>query len=288
MAKKTEFQYLEDLYRREVEDVYYDEVQLSESFGRFRDSAGNPVLGELFERLRRQSLDDSTRLQGALSPGKVSQRAALTSLLKEGQHRIDSMKTHHLVDAELIALSHKILALQSAGLQTAEVYAGLLRRTEIRALLSDLIATKKRASQNLSDVALHQVHWRADWWAPEHTSSWERVKAAFRKDWQQTKAHVGAGTALPEEQRVGDTLAEMSGKTSAPIDSFESQEPAFRYGYGAAYHYRDREWDPSLERELQSNYGGLWDPAKANIRDGWNYARQESRSISLDGVHAPN
>lgn len=86
MAKKTEYQYLEELFRREVEDVYHDEVQLAESFGRFRDSAGNPVLGELFERLRRRSLEDSQRLQEALAPGKASLRDALTGLLKEGQH----------------------------------------------------------------------------------------------------------------------------------------------------------------------------------------------------------
>ena len=192
------------------------------------------------------------------------------------------MKNHHLVDAELIATSQKILALQLAGLETAHVYAGLLRHTEISALLAELLSAKKRSSEDLSGVALHQVHWRADWWAPEHTSGWERVKAAFHKDWQQTKAHVGAADAPPEEHRVGDTLAEMSGKTTAPTSTFESQEPAFRYGYGAAHHYEDRDWDPELERELQSNYGGLWDPAKDSIRGGWNYARKESRSIPLE------
>lgn len=284
MGKKTEYNYLEDLFRREVEDAYHDEVQLAESFGRFRDSAGNPVLGELFERLRRQSLEQSTRLQEEIEPGKPSRRGAVTGLLEEGQHRVDQMKNHHLVDAELISIAQKILALGMAGLQTAEVYARLLRKTEIGALLSDIGAKKKMSFQNLSEVALHQVHWRADWWAPEHTSGWERVKTAFHKDWQQTKAHVGVAGAPPEEQRVGDTLAEMSGRSDSTSNSssFEAQEPAFRYGYGAAHYYRDREWDPQLERELQSNYGGLWDPAQESIRGGWNYARKESRSIPLE------
>ena len=42
------------------------------------------------------------------------------------------------------------------------------------------------------------------WWRTEYDSSWERVKAAFKRDWDQTKHDIGS--RQPDtDQNVGDT-----------------------------------------------------------------------------------
>jgi ferritin-like metal-binding protein YciE len=287
MAKTTSIIYLQQLFSREAHDLYQDEVMLGEAFDLFRKAANNPLLAELFERSRRQTLDIASSVKEHLdrAPAK-GRRPALRGILEEGQQRAQSLGDHHLVDAELISTMQRLLGYQLAGYENVANFARLLGDAAMENVIARAIEQKRKATQQLSEVALHQVHWRANWWAPEHSSSWDRVKAAFRRDWEQTKARVGAAPPPAGGQGVGDTIAQMAGKQEVVSGTFEADEPAFRYGYGAAHHYRDRDWGPGIEDELRSNYGGLWEEARDNIRAGWDYARPEQahegrRSIAL-------
>ena len=281
MAKAANIIYLQQLFDREAHELYQDEKLLGEAFDLFRQAASNPMLAELFERSRRETLDISSSIKEHLDrePAK-GRRPALRGILEEGQQRAHSLGNHHLVDAELIATMQRLLGYQLAGYENVANFARMLGAEPMEGVIGRALEQKRRTSQQLSQVALHQVHWRADWWAPEHTSSWDRVKTAFRRDWEQTKARVGAAPPPPGGQGVGDTLAQITGKQEFVVGNFESDEPAFRYGYGAAHHYRDRDWGPGMEQELRSNYGGLWDDdARDRVRSGWEYARpgQETR-----------
>lgn len=282
MAKASNIMYLEQLFSREAHQMYRDEMLLSEAFTLFHTAANNPLLAEHFERARKQTHNIASTIKEHLHNDTSSaRRSALRGILEDGQERASDLGDHHLVDAELIATMQRLLGYQIAGYQNVICFARMLREDELEAVLDRAIQQKRATAAELSEVALHQVHWRANWWAPEHTSSWERVKSAFRRDWEQTKARFGGADNPPaHDQSAGDTLAQMSG--SEPV--FETEEPAFRYGYGAAQYYRDREWDGGLEQDLRANYGGMWDPAKDSIRAGWDYARPRpaaSRSISL-------
>ncbi len=270
MAKTTNILYLEQLFHREAHEMYQDENLLAEAFELFRKAANNPLLGEHFERARRQSHDIASAIKEHLH-GDVgsARRSALRGILEDGQKRATSLGDHHLVDAELIATMQRLLGYQLAGYQNVANFARMLREDTLEAVLVRAVQQKRVTSEQLSQVALHQVHWRANWWAPEHTSSWERVKAAFRRDWEQTKSRFRRDEGPNPEQTAGETLAQMSGQD--PV--FEADEPAFRYGYGAAHYYRDRDWNDELEGELRANYGGMWEPARDNIRAGWDYAR---------------
>ncbi len=53
------------------------------------------------------------------------------------------------------------------------------------------------------------------WWTDKHTSAWERVKEAFRRDWEQTKADFSSTSGRDLNQNVGDTVKQAVG--SAPI-----------------------------------------------------------------------
>lgn len=289
MAKATNIIYLEQLFAREAHELYQDETLLAEAFDLARKSAGNPMLAELFERARRDTLDISSSIKEHLhgQPAKAH-RSALRGILEEGNRRAQSLGDHHLVDAELIATMQRLLGYQLAGYENVANFARMLREDSLESIIERAIMHKRQTAKRLSQVALHQVHWRANWWAPEHTSAWDRVKTAFRRDWEQTKARIGAAPPPAGGQEAGDTMAQITGRQDvAPVANFEADEPAFRYGYGAAQHYRDREWGPGVEGELRSNYGGIWDETtRDHVRSGWFYARpgeeeNNRRSISL-------
>src|SRR5262249_2037933 len=100
--------------------------------------------------------------------------------------------------------------------------------------------------------------YNAAWWTKDNDSNWDKVKEAFRRDWEQTKQDFG-GDSPELNQDVPDTVKQAAGKENIPppgTPNFEDYEPAFRYGYGARSHYGTQYpvWDSRLEETLQKEW----------------------------------
>jgi hypothetical protein len=118
------------------------------------------------------------------------------------------------------------------------------------------------------------------WWNPECESRWERVKAAFKRDWDQTKHDFG-GKQPDIDQDVDDTVKQAAGKQPIPPrgqPTYEQAEDAYRFGYGARNQYGKRfnTWNTELESQLESDwretYGDRnWKDYRERIRRGWDY-----------------
>ncbi len=126
------------------------------------------------------------------------------------------------------------------------------------------------------------------WWTSEHDSAWERVKAAFRRDWDQTKHDFG-GHQPDTDQDVDDTVKQAAGKQSIPprgVPNFEESEAAYKFGYGARQYYGSRysSWDNALESRLREDWRATgaasddWDQYRSAVRRGWDYERTEPAS----------
>lgn len=58
------------------------------------------------------------------------------------------------------------------------------------------------------------------WWRAEHQSGWDRVKAAMKRDWEQTKADFTKGKKGQDlNQEVDDTVGQMFGKRPIPPET---------------------------------------------------------------------
>jgi hypothetical protein len=120
----------------------------------------------------------------------------------------------------------------------------------------------------------------AKWWNETHESGWERVKAAFKRDWDQTKHDLG-GKQPDTDQNVGDTVKQAAGKEPIPPrgqHTYEQEEDAYRFGYGARTQYGERfsTWNNELERELKRDWQETyrdreWSGYCDSIRHGWEY-----------------
>jgi hypothetical protein len=120
------------------------------------------------------------------------------------------------------------------------------------------------------------------WWTKEQDSAWERAKAAFKRDWDQTKHDLG-GKQPDTNQNVTDTVKQAAGKEPIPPrgqPAYEQAEPAYRFGYGARLHYGKKysQYDSNLEKELRRDWISTyperaknWDADAEYIRSGWNY-----------------
>lgn len=118
------------------------------------------------------------------------------------------------------------------------------------------------------------------WWTPNEDSAWERTKAAFKRDWDQTKHDMG-GKQPDTDQQATDTVKQAAGKEAIPrrgAPTFDKAEPAYRFGYGARSHFGKKysQWDPNLEKELRRDWTATypnsnWDEDAEYIRKGWDY-----------------
>ena len=125
------------------------------------------------------------------------------------------------------------------------------------------------------------------WWNNQHESAWERVKAAFKRDWDQTKHDLG-GRQPNTDQQVEDTVRQAAGKEEIPprgMPNYEEIEDACRFGYGARSQYGNRfsRWDNSLEAQLERDWretfaDRAWIRYREAIRYGWDYQDRQGMS----------
>src|SRR2546423_7230912 len=96
------------------------------------------------------------------------------------------------------------------------------------------------------------------WWNQTHESGWDRVKAAFKRDWDQTKHDFG-GKEPDTDQNVDDTVKQAAGKQPIPArgqPTYQEVEDAYRFGYGARTQYGNSysRWDNKLETTLERDW----------------------------------
>jgi hypothetical protein len=110
---------------------------------------------------------------------------------------------------------------------------------------------------------------RDTWYTDTDTSAWERIKAAFANDWEQTKRDFGSKSARDLDQDVDDTVKQAMGTD----DAFENREQAFRFGYAAQSHYHDKypSWNDELDNRLREDYEGDYDADREHIRHAYQY-----------------
>jgi hypothetical protein len=110
---------------------------------------------------------------------------------------------------------------------------------------------------------------RPTWYTDETDSAWERVKGAFRNDWEQTKHDFGSNRARDLDQDVDDTVKQAVGTE----DAFENHEQAFRFGFGAQRHYKTQypTWNNDLDTRLRQDYGPGYDADRDYIRKAYDY-----------------
>lgn len=64
---------------------------------------------------------------------------------------------------------------------------------------------------------------RPQWWTDQHTSTWDRVKEALRRDWEQTKADLSSSDGRALNQNVADTVKQAAGAQPLPPPSAKTR-----------------------------------------------------------------
>lgn len=79
--------------------------------------------------------------------------------------------------------------------------------------------TARSSNVNLESAGLQ----RPQWWNDKHSSTWERVREALRRDWEQTKADFSSSDDADLNQNIGDTVKQGLGKEPIPPMSVKTR-----------------------------------------------------------------
>ena len=124
---------------------------------------------------------------------------------------------------------------------------------------------------------------KPQWWKDENDSGWERVKTAFRRDWEQTKADFSKNHGEELGQNAADTVKQAVGAEPAVKPArardWSKSEPAAKFGYGARNQYEGKDYD-AIESSLQSDWSTFnkdakWDDVRDDVRSGWEYGEHD-------------
>ncbi|MFT3693812.1 MAG: hypothetical protein QM831_11765 [Kofleriaceae bacterium] len=120
------------------------------------------------------------------------------------------------------------------------------------------------------------------WWNDQHEGTWDRVKDALKRDWEQTKNDLSSKKGADLDQNVGDTVKQAAGKEPIPPGTTpnakwdDDVESSYRLGVGAHERYGKEfpTWSDKLETKLSGDWNDLktgkdWDSVKAHIKRAW-------------------
>ena len=130
------------------------------------------------------------------------------------------------------------------------------------------------------------MRWQPAWWNDNHASTWDRVKEAMQRDWEQTKHNLKLSGGHELNQKASDTVKQAMGTEAMPpidranppkiIGEWNDVESLMEYGYGAREHYKTHSWsdelDDMLEKEWSSgraDTGHPWEDVRDHVRRGF-------------------
>ena len=130
-------------------------------------------------------------------------------------------------------------------------------------------------------------HKNPAWWTAANETAWDRTKAAFKRDWDQTKHDVGANQP-DTQQNITRTINQAVGTEVIPprgVANYDDLEPAYRFGHGAYDNYSLTflQWDQDLEDRLEADWDTTdplrvknWTEDREAIRHGWDFRHGNS------------
>jgi hypothetical protein len=132
------------------------------------------------------------------------------------------------------------------------------------------------------------------WWTSKETNTWDRMKEALRRDWEQTKHDFSSKAGHELHQDVKDTVKQAAGKEAIPPANLPNppvtwgDEAAVRFGYGVGISetYRVyKVWDQELEAKLQRDWESTnperpWRDVRDASHFGWTRSQVDRSSKS--------
>ncbi|HEY7567350.1 MAG TPA: ferritin-like domain-containing protein [Gemmatimonadaceae bacterium] len=148
---------LNDLFVKELRDVYNAERQLIRTLPTMAKKANSPDLSQAIENHLEETQEQAKRLEQAFELLDVSSRGpvckGMKGIIDEGKETLEETDEPDVTDAGIIASAQKVEHYEIATYGTLCEYANVLGHSEIADLLKTTLEEEKAADQKLSQLA---------------------------------------------------------------------------------------------------------------------------------------
>ena len=154
----------DDLFLKELHDIYSAEKQLEQALPKLAEAATNEALQEAFNDHLEQTRGQIERLDQILEM-LDEQRSdetceAMQGLIKEAEEVIAEVETPEVLDAALIAAAQKVEHYEIASYGTLRSLAESMGLDKAAAMLSETLQEEEDTDARLTDIAETEVNLR--------------------------------------------------------------------------------------------------------------------------------
>ncbi len=148
---------LQQLYVKELRDLYDAESQITEALPKMIDHAHNPQLKQALQEHLSVTKHQITRLDrifqmlGEKPTGETCK--GMKGVIKEGDEIISAGGDPSTVDAGIISAAQRVEHYEMAGYGTVRTYAKLLGQQEMAKLLQQTLDEEAQADSKLTEIA---------------------------------------------------------------------------------------------------------------------------------------
>jgi ferritin-like metal-binding protein YciE len=148
---------LQDLYKKELADLYDAEQQIIKALPKMIEGATSEELKDALNEHLDVTKEQASRLEQIFEQlGEKAKREkckGMQGVIAEGSDQLDEIKDDNLRDAAIISAAQRVEHYEMAGYGTARTYAQLLSEDEAAQLLQQTLDEEKEADQKLTDLA---------------------------------------------------------------------------------------------------------------------------------------
>jgi ferritin-like metal-binding protein YciE len=148
---------LNDLFVKELRDVYNAERQLIRTLPTMAKKATSPDLSQAIEMHLEETEQQAARLEQVFEMLEVSSRGpvckGMKGIIDEGKETLEEAEEPDVADAGIIASAQKVEHYEIATYGTLYEYANVLGHPEIADLLKQTLEEEKAADKKLTALA---------------------------------------------------------------------------------------------------------------------------------------
>jgi len=148
---------LQQLFLKELRDLYDAETQITEALPKLIDAAHNSELKSALQHHLQVTRQQISRLDQIFQ--KLNQKPTgetckgMKGVIKEGDEIVSAGGDPATVDAGIISAAQRVEHYEMAGYGTVRTYAQLLGQQEMARLLQQTLGEEAEADQKLSQIA---------------------------------------------------------------------------------------------------------------------------------------
>lgn len=154
MARLTS---LQDLFVKELHDIYDAERQISLALPRMREATSSPPIRSAFDEHHRQTLEQIARLEQVFDSVDTRARGTrcqgMAGIIEEGETLLEEKADAPVRDAALIAAAQRAEHYEIAAYGTLTTYARRLGHDIAADLLEQTLQEEKETDRKLTELA---------------------------------------------------------------------------------------------------------------------------------------